>query len=157
MSTPEKMPYVKQSLRVFLRSLAPEDIIALVAYSDTSQVILPARRVGTDLGWIDAMIERLVPIGNTNLHAGLMLGFREVDSNFDIRRNNRVVLLTDGIANQGVTDPARIAADALAYNQKGIYLSTIGLGRDFNDKLLSRPRCRGGLSRRAAASPCSPR
>ncbi len=66
-----------------------------------------------------------------------MLGFQEVDRNFDIRRNNRVILLTDGIANVGVTDPAQIAGDALAYNQKGIYLSTIGLGSDFNDNLLS--------------------
>ena len=47
-------------------------------------------------------------------------------------------LLTDGIANHGVTDPAQIAEEALAYNERGIYLSTIGLGLDFNDGLLSR-------------------
>jgi Ca-activated chloride channel family protein len=67
----------------------------------------------------------------------MMLGFQEVDKNFDIRRNNRLILLTDGIANAGVTDPAQIAADALAYNQRGIYLSTIGLGLELNDALLS--------------------
>jgi Ca-activated chloride channel family protein len=66
-----------------------------------------------------------------------MLGFQEVDKNFDIRRNNRVILLTDGIANRGVTDPDQIAHDALAYNERGIYLSTIGLGLDFIDALLS--------------------
>jgi Ca-activated chloride channel family protein len=60
-----------------------------------------------------------------------------VERNFDIRRNNRVILLTDGIANAGVTDPDRIAADALSYNQDGIYLSTIGLGLDMNDQLLN--------------------
>jgi Ca-activated chloride channel family protein len=67
----------------------------------------------------------------------MMLGFEEVDHNFDIRRNNRVILLTDGIANEGVTNPDRIASDALSYNQDGIYLSTIGLGLDMNDQLLS--------------------
>jgi Ca-activated chloride channel family protein len=66
----------------------------------------------------------------------MMLGFEAVEQNFDVRRNNRVILLTDGIANEGVTDPDRIAADALAYNEQGIYLSTIGLGLDFNDALL---------------------
>jgi len=78
-----------------------------------------------------------------------MLGFQEADKNFDpstvseaasghrIRRNNRVILLTDGIANRGITDPDQIAREALAYNERGIYLSTIGLGLDFNDELLS--------------------
>jgi Ca-activated chloride channel family protein len=66
-----------------------------------------------------------------------MLGFEEVDKHFDIRRNNRVILLTDGIANRGVTDPERIAREALAYNERGIHLSTIGLGLDYNDELLS--------------------
>jgi len=65
------------------------------------------------------------------------MGFEEVDRNYDIRRNNRVILLTDGIANRGETDPNEIADDALTYNEKGIYLSTIGLGLEFNDALLS--------------------
>jgi Ca-activated chloride channel family protein len=67
-----------------------------------------------------------------------MLGFQEVDKNFDIRRNNRVILLSDGIANHGVTDADEIAGQALAYNERGITLSTIGLGMDFDDALLSR-------------------
>jgi Ca-activated chloride channel family protein len=67
----------------------------------------------------------------------MMLGFDQVDRSFDIRRNNRVLLLTDGIANRGVTDPDRIAADALTYNQQGIYLSVVGLGMDMDDGLLT--------------------
>jgi Ca-activated chloride channel homolog len=136
MNSPEKMPYLKRSLSVFLKNLGPEDMVAIVAYSDTAQVVLPSRTLG-DGTWIQATIERLQPGGSTNLYAGLMAGFREVERNLDIRRNNRVILLTDGIANVGVIDPARIAADALAYNNRGIYLSTIGLGQDFNDALLS--------------------
>ncbi len=66
-----------------------------------------------------------------------------MDRNFDIRRNNRVILLTDGIANKGVTDPEQIVVSAKAYNDRGIYLSTIGLGRDFNDALLSRLALQG--------------
>jgi Ca-activated chloride channel homolog len=136
MNAPDKMPYLKQSLAVFLQSLNPNDIIAIVTYSDQATLLLPAQPVG-DHRWIQAAIDRLQPGGSTNLHAGLLLGLQEVDKNFDVRRNNRVILLTDGIANVGVTDPARIAADALAYNQRGIYLSTIGLGLEFNDALLS--------------------
>jgi Ca-activated chloride channel family protein len=136
MDSPEKMPYLKQSLRTFLESLQPNDIISLVAYGDQAELLLPAQPVG-DGRWIQSVIERIQPGGSTNLHAGMMLGFQEVERNFDIRRNNRVILLTDGIANVGVTDPGQIAADALAYNQRGIYLSAIGLGLEFNDALLS--------------------
>ena len=131
-----KMDYLKQSLSVFLHSLRPDDIVAIVAYNDQARVLVPARPVGDGV-WIEDAVQRLHPKGWTNLHAGLMLGFEEVDRNFDIRRNNRVILLTDGIANRGVTDPQRIAQDALVYNEKGIYLSTIGLGVSLDDQLLS--------------------
>ena len=136
MNSPEKMPFVKQSLQIFLHSLAANDRVAIVAYGTNPEVISPAREVG-DGRWIDAAINRIYPGGSTNLHGGLMLGFQEVDRNFDIRRNNRVILLTDGIANIGVTAPEQIAAAAKAYNDRGIYLSTIGLGHDINDTLLS--------------------
>ncbi len=53
MNTSDKMPYVKESLRTFLRSLDPEDIVALVAYDTTAEVLLPAQPVG-DGAWIQA-------------------------------------------------------------------------------------------------------
>lgn len=136
MNTSDKMPYLKQSLRVFLKSLAANDIVSLVGFNDRAEVLAPATRVG-DGGWIDTAVERLQPSGSTNLHEGLTTGFSEVDRNFDVRRNNRVILLTDGVANVGTTDPQQIASAARAFNDKGIYLSTIGLGtEEFNDKLL---------------------
>lgn len=130
-----KMDYLKQSLDVFLHSLQPDDIVAIVAYSDRAEVLRPARPVG-DGDWIRATVQRLRPHGWTNLNAGLMLGFEQAASQFDIRRNNRVLLLTDGIANRGVTNPVRIAENARAYNEQGIYLSTIGLGVSLDDHLL---------------------
>jgi len=97
---------------------------------------VPGNKVG-DGAWIENAINRLQPGGSTNLYDGLMMGFKEVDRNFDVRRNNRIILLTDGLANVGTTDPNTIANAARAYNDKGIYLSAIGLGKDFNDPLLS--------------------
>lgn len=142
MNSPEKMPYLKKSLGVFLHSLASNDIVSIVAFSDEAELILPANPVG-DGSWIERTIDRIQPGGSTNLDAGLMLGLQQVDRNFDVRRNNRVILLTDGIANVGVTEPAQIAAMAKAYNDRGIYLSTIGLGKDFNDPLLSQLATQG--------------
>lgn len=137
MQSPEKMPYLKQSLKMFLHTLSANDRVALVAFDTQAEILQPSTPVG-DGAWIDAAVEKLSPTGTTNLHAGLMLGFKEVDRNFDVRRNNRVILLTDGQANAGVTNAGQIASDARAYNDKGIYLSTIGLGlSDYNDSLLS--------------------
>jgi Ca-activated chloride channel family protein len=137
-----KMAYLKESLALFLHSLAPDDIIAIVAYSDEAELLLPAQPVG-DARWIQATIDNLQPDGWTNLHAGMMMGFREVEKHFDIRRNNRVILLTDGIANRGVSNPAQVAADAKAYNDRNIYLSTIGLGTMLDENLLHRLAAQG--------------
>jgi hypothetical protein len=136
MDAPDKWPYLQDALRVFFASLRPDDIVAVIGYDNEAEVVLPAQPVD-DGRWIDQTIRSLFPSGATNLYAGLMLGFREVEKHFDIRRSNRVILLTDGIANRGTTDPERIARDALVYNERSIHLSTIGLGLDFNDALLS--------------------
>jgi Ca-activated chloride channel family protein len=142
MDSPEKMPYLKQSLRTFLNSLASNDIVAIVAFSTSAELIQPASKVG-DGKWIENAVNRLQPGGSTNLNDGLMMGFQEVYRNFDVRRNNRVILLTDGLANTGTTDPTMIADAARQYNDRGIYLSSIGLGKDFNDPLLSQLATQG--------------
>jgi hypothetical protein len=65
-----------------------------------------------------------------------MLGYAEAKKNFRSGATNRVILLTDGIANTGITNPSFIAQDSLANNAKGIDLSTIGVGLDLNNDLL---------------------
>lgn len=135
MADEDKMSYLKESLFIFLDELEPEDIISIVVYDFNASVLLPAQSVG-DGQAVRSAIQQLRPGGTTNLHGGLMLGYAEVEKYFSADLNNRVILLTDGIANEGVTDPEDIAADSIAYNQQGIMLSTIGLGLEFNDELL---------------------
>jgi len=136
MADADKMSYLKQSLHILLDGLKPEDILAIVVYDDNAQVVFPAQIV-QDGELARSTIDNLRPGGATNLHGGLMLGYEEVSIFYAPHLNNRVILLTDGIANRGKTDPDKIAADSLIYNQQGIFLSTIGLGYDFNDELLS--------------------
>jgi Ca-activated chloride channel family protein len=131
-----KMSYLKQSLTVFLGSLKHDDLVSIVGYNDWAWLVRETQPVG-DGAWIQNAVQSLQAGGSTNLHDGLMLGFEQLERNFDIRRNNRLLLLTDGIANRGVTDPEQIASDALSYNRQGIYLSVIGLGMDLDDHLLS--------------------
>jgi len=86
---------------------------------------------------VKQLIQSIEPGGATNLHDGLMLGYQEARKNYRKGATNRVILLTDGIANRGETDPEKIAQDSLRFNDAGIDLSTIGVGLDLNKDLLS--------------------
>ena len=135
MADDDKMTRVKESLRAMLTKLRPEDIISIVAFDSSAQVLYTARSIGNGEGVRNA-IDCLVPDGSTNLHAGLMLGYAEAKKYFRSGATNRVILLTDGIANTGITTPSFIAQDSAAQNARGIDLSTIGVGLELNNDLL---------------------
>ncbi len=142
-----KMDQVKRALRAFVRRLRAHDRVALIGYSSEATLLERCRALG-DGRWLEDAIEGLQPGGSTNLHGGLMLGLREISAQKEHGRDlsRRVILLTDGIANRGVTDPEQILGDALAFTREGIDLSTIGLGSDLNTELLDRlSRGGGGL------------
>ena len=135
MADDDKMSRVKESLRTMLTKLRPEDIISIVAFDSSAQVLYPARSIGNGDD-VRHAIDCLVPDGSTNLHAGLMLGYAEAKKYFRSGATNRVILLTDGIANKGITTPSFIAQDSAAQNAQGIDLSTIGVGLELNNDLL---------------------
>jgi Ca-activated chloride channel homolog len=135
MAESDKMSRVKEGLRTMLGKLRPDDIVSIVTYDTTAQVLHPASRIGDGYALRQA-IDCLEPDGWTNLHGGLMLGYAEARKHFRAGATNRVILLTDGIANRGVVDPGRIAAESSKYNGQGIDLSTIGVGLDLNNDLL---------------------
>ncbi|MCR9246663.1 MAG: VWA domain-containing protein [bacterium] len=137
-----KMVQVKRALTAFAERLRPDDCVTLVTYSSEARVQQPGRRVA-DGCWLRDAIAELEPGGATNLHAGLMLALREVATRARGDSSNRVLLLTDGIANRGETDAERILTDAAAFTREDIDLSTIGVGRDLDISLLDR-LARGG-------------
>ena len=135
MAEHDKMWRVKESLRTMLNKLRPDDIISIVAFDTGAQVLYPANRVGDGYA-VRRAIDCLEPDGWTNLHGGLMLGYAEAKKHFRAGATNRVILLTDGIANRGVIAHTQIARDSLKYNGQGIDLSTIGVGLELNNELL---------------------
>jgi hypothetical protein len=136
MAGADKMTAVKAGLRAFVDRLRADDEVTLVTFSTQAQLAAPPQRRG-DGRWLHDAIERLAPEANTNLHAGLMLGLREL-SRRDGPAARRVLLLTDGIANTGVTAPDEIAAAARPLAAEGIDISTIGVGQDLDVPLLQR-------------------
>lgn len=131
----QRIENVKRGIRSFVERLRPEDLVTVVTYDSTARVALEAA-CKTDVEKVDRLIRELRAGGSTNLHAGLMLGYEQAEKHFDAQRTNRVILLTDGIANTGVVEPAEIAADSKKFNDRNIDLSTIGLGNDLDQELL---------------------
>ena len=135
MASANKMTLVKAALQSLASNLRPTDIVSIVVFDGAANVVLPANPLGNGNGYRRA-VESIQPAGSTNIDAGLMLGYREVARNLRPGSTNRVILLTDGRANAGVTDSRRIASNSAEFNEQGIDLSTIGVGQDLDNDLL---------------------
>lgn len=135
MADADKISRVKSALLAMVSRLRDTDTLSIVVFDTEAQVLLPARDL-EDRGYVRQLIRDIAPGGATNIHEGLMLGYREVRRNYRKDATNRVILLTDGIANRGETEPENIAQDSLRFNDQGIDLSTIGVGLDLNKDLL---------------------
>ena len=131
----EKMEQLKESLHAIIARFRESDRVTIVGFDNRSRLVLPATKKTNHRKIRDA-INSITADGGTDLHAGLMMGFREAQKNFDAERINRVIFLTDGNANVGETHADEIAAESKSCIEKGISLVTIGLGVDFNNGLL---------------------
>src|ERR1041385_1045511 len=127
MAAADKLTRGKSAVLTFINQLPETDFISIVVFDSEAQVLMPARTLG-DRYTVKDTIRSIEPGSSTNLHAGLMLGYHEALKNYRKDITNRVILLTEAIANQGVTDPGQIAHDSISFNDAGIDLSTIGVG-----------------------------
>ena len=124
----------KRCAEYVLGKLRPTDAVALVKFDNRVQRRWPAAPLG-DGAPQRAAIAGIQGGGNTNLHGGWKEG---ADALVEVAGQGlkRVILLSDGQANEGVTDPAEIAAQCAAWATKGITTSTYGLGNSFNEELM---------------------
>ena len=131
-----KMEMVQGSLEILLDELDSHDTVAIVAYSSRADVILEPTSV-SDRDDILRAIDRLDAGGSTNAEAGLILGYDLADESFQRDAVNRVMLLSDGVANVGNTGPGSILEEIGEQARRGIDLVTIGVGiSTYNDVLL---------------------
>lgn len=135
MADDNKLIRVKQALSTMVDQLRPTDVMSIVVFDSEAQVLVPAQEVA-DREAIKSEIRSIEPGSATNLCGGLMLGYKEALRHFSKNATNRVILLTDGIANRGEIDPREIARESASYNDRGIDLATIGVGQDLNKDLL---------------------
>ena len=135
MQTGNRLGKVKNALSNLIKGLRPEDYISIITYSDDAKLILQSTKLG-DVNNINNIIRSINPGGSTNLNDGLILGYKEVLKNYKPNLTNKVIILTDGIANVGVTETEEIVKNSEFYNKKGIDVSTIGVGSNVNYTLL---------------------
>jgi Ca-activated chloride channel family protein len=145
MAGEEKFPLARQAVEQSLRMLRPEDRFSLVVYDETVDVL--ARSANATPGAIRNALEALSivsPRGSTDLFSGWMRGCEQVAEFVDSERTTRVLLLTDGLANQGIQDRDTLAHHASELRQRGVSTSTFGVGADFDERLLRDMAHEGG-------------
>lgn len=150
--TGEKLEYTKAAVQFALEHLGKYDTVSAVAFDDTVRVLFPPGSAAQK-DQMSAAVREVYPGGITNLSGGLLKGVGLVRQNVRAGQVNRVILLTDGLANAGVTDPARLAAKAAEVNAAGVSLSTLGVGEDFQEDLLIEIAERGQGNFHFIASP----
>ncbi|MGA4995753.1 YfbK domain-containing protein [Nonomuraea bangladeshensis] len=135
MAEPGRLDLVKSSLRTLLDQLAPGDQVSIVAFSDEAEVLASMTPL-TARAELSAAVDRLDVEGGTNLESGLVAGYQEAAKAFRPAATNRVILLSDGLANQGETAWQGILAQAKEYAARQVTLLTVGVGREYGDTLM---------------------
>ncbi len=138
MAREDRLGLVRQALRMLTNELTIRDKVGIVVYGSRGQVILEPTGIDKK-EVILAAIEQLYPSGSTNAEEGLRLGYQMADRMFDPAKINRIILCSDGVANNGVTKAEELLKWIKSYADKGITLSSIGFGMgNYNDVLLEK-------------------
>jgi Ca-activated chloride channel family protein len=135
MAGANKMPFARQAAVYAIEQLLPEDRVSVVIFDDAVDVLVPAT-TAEDKGRIIEKINRVGPDGSTALHAGWAEGGKQVRGGLLAAGLNRVLLLTDGLANVGETNADNIATDVKRLAVEGVTTTTMGVGADYNEDLL---------------------
>ena len=134
----DKIQNAREAALEAVRRLGPDDIVSLIAYDTNVQTLVSAQRVGNGRR-LETAIRSLEVGGNTALYGGVTRGASEVRKNLEDRRYvNRVILLSDGLANVGPSSAEELGRLGTSLMKEGISVTTIGLGLGFNEDLMTR-------------------
>lgn len=141
----EKLGLAKRAVEEALGRLDDRDRFSIVVYDDVVDVVVESttasaearRNAMSRLAAIDAR-------GSTNLGDGWLRGCEQVAGDLSDAGVDRVLLLTDGLANRGITDAAQLAHHAGELRARGVATTTFGVGNDFDEALLQAMADAGG-------------
>lgn len=142
MNDAKKMDYALSAAKLLVRSLEKDDQFSLVIYDDVVEVLAPLGPVKDKDALLKA-IDGVFPRGYTFLSGGLEAGIGQFKGK-EMAGNRRVLLLSDGLANRGVIDRAKVAEISAAARKKGIAVSAMGLGLEYDESMMELLAQRGG-------------
>lgn len=130
-----KLSYARKAARFLAGELTSRDRLAIISFDDEVTVVVPSTPVVDPQPFI-AAINTIHSGGCTALFDGWLAGATQVAEHLDPTQMNRVLLLSDGQANEGLTDQEQIATKVAGLTQRGISTSAFGLGNDFDEDLM---------------------
>lgn len=132
----DKLPLAQAALKLLTEQMRATDTISIVTYSGSTSVALPATN-GNQKAKILAAIDSLNAAGSTNGEDALKLAYRQASQAMKKNGINRIVMLTDGDFNVGISDVDEMLDVVKANRDQGISLSTVGFGRgNLNDHMM---------------------
>ncbi len=132
----QKIQQAKKAAIMAIDYLDSRDILSVVSYDDRIDVLVPATKLSNKTN-IAAAIQRLTARGSTALFAGVSTGADEVRKFLEKNRVNRIILLSDGIANVGPSSPQALGQLGKKLLKEGISVTTLGLGLGYNEDLMT--------------------
>ncbi|MHB9146290.1 MAG: vWA domain-containing protein [Symbiobacteriia bacterium] len=138
-----KLTYTRKAASFLIEQMDAPDYLSVVTYDDEVQLLQPAAHI-TNRDLLKADVQAIRTGGSTNLSGGTLAGAREVRRHRSKERVNRVLLLTDGLANVGLTRREGLVEMAGQVRSAGILLTTLGVGDDFDEDLLTAMAEAGG-------------
>lgn len=140
-----KLQLARQAARRAVQLLGPQDFVALVAYDTEVDRMVPGARLTPDhRRTLLEAIDRLRAGSSTNLSGGWLTGCEEVGRSARPEAVARVLLLSDGLANHGITNRDTLAHHASELRTRGVVSSCIGIGHDFDERLMEGMARAGG-------------
>jgi Ca-activated chloride channel family protein len=137
MSEKNKLEYVKKAVEYLIDEAGPDDYVSIVTYDDNVDV-LQKTQIVNDKYELRQKVNSLQPGGMTNLSGGMFEGYEQVNSNYMRGYVNKVFLLSDGLANRGITDRYKLSTMVKEKNRKdGVTISTFGVGTEFNENMMT--------------------
>jgi Ca-activated chloride channel family protein len=138
MNSPDKLPLLKNSLRMLVNQLTSKDRVAIVAYAGSSGLVLPST-TADKRNEIFASLNRLEAGGSTNGGQGIHLAYKVAQDNFIVNGNNRVILATDGDFNVGMSGDDALVNLIESKRKSGVFLSVFGFGTgNLNDSMMEK-------------------
>ena len=131
----DKMVRAREAAMYCVDQMLPSDRMSVVAFDDRIDVLFPSEPV-TNRQSMKDLIARIEARGSTALHEAWVRGGLTISEHLLETGINRVLLITDGQANVGITSNDEIVSQSLELFKRGVSTSTIGIGNDFNEDLL---------------------